>query len=382
MTENIPTNPFVGLRPFQSAEGLLFFGRREQTIELEQQLHKTHFLAVVGSSGCGKSSLIRAGLIPNLKAGFLVEERDQWHIVTTKPGDSPLSNLAAALLQAVSSEKVDSNIPDFIEAIQTSGSQAILDKLAPVLEDSDANLLLLVDQFEEIFRFGLHTDKRGYRDEAPDFVSIMLSLAEQRALPIYVVMTMRSDFLGDCDAFYGLPEAMNRSQYLVPRLTRQQRKEAIEGPIRLFGEDISPRLVDRLLNDVGDEPDQLPVLQHVLMRTWDHWQQNKNGPIDIVNYEAEGTIKNALSNHADEALERMNNDELKITERLFRALTDTDDSNRRMRRPAYLSEIEGTTGANRGTIMKIIQRFQSDGRSFLVVSEDKNKEDSLVDISH
>src|ERR1044071_1812645 len=77
-------NPFVGLRPFESEESLLFFGRREQAIELLQRLHATHFLAVVGSSGCGKSSLVRAGLIPKLKAGFLVEERDLWRIATMK----------------------------------------------------------------------------------------------------------------------------------------------------------------------------------------------------------------------------------------------------------------------------------------------------------
>src|SRR2546421_5265318 len=85
----LPPNPFVGLRPFNSDEALLFFGRREQVIELLQQLHRTHFVAIVGSSGCGKSSLVRAGLIPKLKAGFLVEDRDRWHIAIMKPGDAP-----------------------------------------------------------------------------------------------------------------------------------------------------------------------------------------------------------------------------------------------------------------------------------------------------
>src|SRR5262245_33251738 len=93
-----PSNPFVGLRPFDSDEALLFFGRREQTVELLQQLHRTHFIAVVGSSGCGKSSLIRAGLIPKLKAGFLVHDLDQWRVAVMKPGDAPIRNLATALL--------------------------------------------------------------------------------------------------------------------------------------------------------------------------------------------------------------------------------------------------------------------------------------------
>src|SRR4029079_11561460 len=92
------SNPFVGLRAFESDEGLLFFGRHEQTLELLQRLHQHHFVAVVGSSGSGKSSLIRAGLIPALKAGYLVEDRDRWMIASFKPGQNPLHNFAAAVI--------------------------------------------------------------------------------------------------------------------------------------------------------------------------------------------------------------------------------------------------------------------------------------------
>ena len=263
-----PANPFVGLRPFDSDEGLLFFGRREQTIELMQQLHRTRFLAVVGSSGCGKSSLIRAGLIPKLKAGFLVEDRDRWRVATMKPGDGPLRNLASAICATLVSKPATRELAAraaftrevnaLVEAIRVGGAQAVGEYLTPPLAESDTNLLLLVDQFEEIFRFGLHTDRAEWRDEAADFVSIMLALSEQRELPVYVVMTMRSDFIGECDHFHGLPEALNRSLYLVPRLTRRQRQQAIEGPIRLFSQAITPRLLDRVLNDAGEQADRCP----------------------------------------------------------------------------------------------------------------------------
>jgi energy-coupling factor transporter ATP-binding protein EcfA2 len=377
-----PTNPFVGLRPFEASEGLLFFGRRDQTMELLERLHKTRFLSVVGSSGCGKSSLIRAGLIPKLKAGFLVEERDRWLIATMKPGDAPLENLASSMLEAVGQGQSAASINEFVEAIRISGAQAVTERAARSVKDTDTNILLLVDQFEEIFRFGLHTDNQEQRDEAADFVSIMLSLAKQRALPIYVVTTMRSDFLGDCDNFYGLPEAMNRSQYLVPRLTRKQRQEAIEGPVRLFGSSISTRLLDRVLNDVGEEADQLPVMQHALMRTWENCEQTGEGLIDLANYEAVGTIKDALSKDADKALEGMSVADLWVTQRMFQALTDTDARSRRIRRPAHLSEIQAITGMSRDSVLNIIERFRIGGRSFLNLSEDKLEGDRIVDISH
>src|SRR5262249_25127375 len=154
--------------------------------------------------------------------------------------------------------------------------------------------------------------------------------ADQRELPIYVVLTMRSDFIGDCDNFFGLPEAMNRSQYLVPRLTRRQRQEAIEGPIKLFGASISQRLLDRVLNDAGDKSDQPPVMQHALMRTWESWQRKREGAIDLPSYEAVGTINEALSRDAECAMEGMSEDEIRITKHMFQALTDTDGRGRRI----------------------------------------------------
>jgi D-alanyl-D-alanine carboxypeptidase len=375
-------NPFVGLRPFESEESLLFFGRREQAIELLQRLHATRFLAVVGSSGCGKSSLVRAGLIPKLKAGFLVEERDLWRIATMKPGDAPLENMAVALLEAIGVEASRANISGLIEAIHGEGAQAITARLQAALAADDANLLLLVDQFEELFRFALRDEDAGKRNEAEEFVALLLELAAQRELPVFVVTTMRSDFIGDCDNFFGLPEAMNRSQYLVPRLTRRQRQEAIEGPIRLFGANITQRLLDRVLNDAGDKSDQLPVMQHALMRTWEDWQRTGGDAIDLAHYEHVGTITEALSKDAECAMAGLNDDEMKITERMFGALTDTDPRGRRIRRPARLSEIEAITNATREQLLAIIERFRSNRRSFVNLYEDKLSGDVTIDISH
>ena len=397
----LPQNPFVGLRPFTSDEGLLFFGRRDQTLALLEQLHKTRFLAVVGSSGCGKSSLIRAGLIPKLKAGFLVEHSDQWHIAITKPGDAPIENLAQSLVETFGQETDLNAQAALVAGMRGSCAQALVEYLRPLLKDSSTNLLLLIDQFEELFNFAGYKEKQALgasdeqnkekhladtieherrHDEASDFVSIMLALAKQNDVPVYVVMTMRSDFLGDCDAFYGLPEAMNRSQYLVPRLTRQQRLEAIESPIVLSGQKITPRALDSVLNDAGEEGDQLPVMQHAMMRTWEKWRASGDASIDLSDYELAGTTKRALSDDAEEALAGLSQDDLQIAERLFQSLTDTDARGRQIRRPAHLSEIQAITEADRGKLMEIIDRFRNDGRSFLNLSQDKK--DPLVDISH
>lgn len=371
-------NPFVGLRPFESEDSLYYFGRDEQVKALLRQLHETRFLAVVGSSGSGKSSLVRAGLIPHLEAGFLVQDRDLWRIAKMKPGDAPLENLAQALVAAVGKSVAG----DLAALLRSQGAKAALDFLQPAVADADANLLLLVDQFEEIFRYCMSTKDSHRQEEARSFVALLLRLAEQTELPVFVCLTMRSDFFGDCDVFYALPEAMNRSQYLVPRLTRSQRREAIANPIRLTGAEISARLLDRLLNENVDTRDDLPVLQHAMMRTWAEWAKAPNGAIDVSHYEKIGAIQSALSQHANEALAELTEAQQATAKIFFQTITETDAGNRRIRRPCHLSEIASISGAAPEALLEIIQKFRAGGRSFLVLSSENPADDPLVDISH
>ena len=138
--------------------------------------------------------------------------------------------------------------------------------------------------------------------------------------------------LGDCAEFRGLPEAINLGQYLVPRMTREQIREAITMPVAVSMATITQRLVTRLLNDINNDTDQLPVMQHAMMRTWNTWYERKqlNTPIDFADYEQIGTMEKALSQHADEAYEDLTieGDDIRtvklqrICELMFKALTD------------------------------------------------------------
>jgi WD40 repeat protein/energy-coupling factor transporter ATP-binding protein EcfA2 len=381
MSLQAAANPFVGLRPFESEESLLFFGRQEQTTELLQRLHEHHFVSVVGSSGSGKSSLIRAGLIPNLKAGYLVSDRDKWLIAIMKPGESPLYNLAAALLKELPDTVI--TIESFIEKIREEGADAIINLLSKQWTEHQTNIFLLADQFEELFRFSMDSLDTEKKDEAIDFVNILLELSAQKELPVYIVITMRSDFIGDCSRFYGLPEALNRSQYLVPRLTRIQLKTAIEGPVKLYGGKISPALTAKLLNDVQTLQDELPLLQHLLMRIWDEEaSRNKNGALGLEDYTAAGGIEKALSKHADEALTGMNEQSVQASKKIFQALTTTDQNGRKVRRPAHLSKLCELSSISKEEVLGIIQHFNDDKRAFLVVNTAGNAADPLIDISH
>lgn len=388
-------NPYVGLRPFFERDSLYFFGRSEQAADLLEILHRERFLGVVGSSGSGKSSLIRAGLLPRLLGGFLVQDRDRWRIVRLKPGDSPLGNLARALVDATrsdgASEAADASALE--QQIRDDHTDAVAAFLRARTEPN-ANVFVLVDQFEEIFAFRGSQDEASQgavdqarwkerarrRSEAADFVDILLDLARRRDLPIYVALAMRTDFLGECDLFYGLPEVLNRGRYLVPRLTRQQLREAIEGPAMLLGTRIEARLLDHLLNELGDRFDRLPVLQHALLRTWDAWRDmGAVGPIDFPHYDRAGGLERALDRDAERACDGLERDAISA---IFRRLTDTDVRARRTRSPARVSQLVAVSGASRETVNGIVRRFEEGGRSFVYTADDGQPDDPWVDISH
>ncbi|HTG17671.1 MAG TPA: hypothetical protein VK747_20655, partial [Blastocatellia bacterium] len=302
-----PSNPFPGLRPFEFHESLLYFGRDGQSEQLLRKLISTRFMAVVGTSGSGKSSLVRAGLLPALFGGFMTSADSDWRIAIFRPSNDPIGNLARAIdesgLFGSPGEGAAHVQATMIESTLRRGSLGVVEAVRLAQIGPREQVLVVVDQFEELFRFAQVAASERYQNEAAAFVKLLLEAARQREVPIYVVLTMRSDFLGDCSLFWDLPEAINEGQYLIPRLSRDQRREAITGPAAVCGAAITPRLVNRLLNDTGDNPDQLPILQHALMRTWNRWkEENRDSePIDLQHYEAIGEMSAALSRHADEA---------------------------------------------------------------------------------
>ncbi|SRX73673.1 nSTAND1 domain-containing NTPase [Aequorivita antarctica] len=374
-------NPYVGLRPFDIDEGLLFFGRAQQTLELLQQLHLHHFVAVVGSSGSGKSSLLRAGLIPLLKAGYLVQNSDHWLVAIMKPGQNPLYNLSESLLLQINANVDEQEVEALVQEVKEKGVTAILELIEPIKKEKNINFFLLVDQFEELFRFVMDQNNNERKDEAIDFVNIMLELSQQTITAFYVIITMRSDFIGDCTQFFGLPEAMNKSQYLVPRLNRTQLKTVIEGPAKLYGGTVNQSLTSILLNDLGKIKDELPLLQHALMRMWDYKTSNsKSDELSLEDYESIGGIENALSNHADEALAGMDDKERHLTKKIFQALTIIDENGRKTRRPVLLSQLVSITGATEKEVLHSIEQFIKDKRAFLIISKSGN--DKVIDISH
>ena len=343
-------NPYPGLRAFEADESHLFFGRERETDELRRRLRISRFLAVVGSSGSGKSSLVRCGLIPSLHGGFMAGAGSSWHVVITRPGENPIGRLTDALNHAdwLRAEGRDLDTRrTLLDITLRDSSLGLVEVVRQARLQKGDNVLVVIDQFEELFRFQRSRTTQPSADDAVVFVRLLLDATRQNEQTIFVVTTMRSEFIGECMAFDQLPEAINVGQYLVPRMSRDAMRTAIAKPAVVRKASIAPRLLTCLLNEVGSALDQLPLLQHVLMRTWNIWAHDHadGEPIDIRHYQATGTMKEALSRHADEAFDDLTSDaERQIAKRIFKTLTESTEDGHGIRRPTTVQRLAEVCG--------------------------------------
>ncbi|NUZ04476.1 hypothetical protein [Piscinibacter koreensis] len=303
----LPLEPYPGLRPFLDHEASLLFGRGRQVREVIEHLRETHFVAVIGGSGSGKSSLIHAGVVPELRSFGIPGAGDFWVPMVSVPGTnaaparpgelpvSPVTRMAskfAKLLRRLDSPDAERARVEEIAALLRldAGFSRLVDTysgdldVGPGPDPHEARLLFVIDQFEELFHF---TNKDS--DDARHLVERVIDHFFGPHERCYVVLTMRSEHLSDCASYLELPDAINRASYLVRRLDTAELRDAITLPAQRFLRLVQrQRSVDpatlpaevlfdeavlaRLLRDVQaitHDPDHLPLLQHLLARMWE-----------------------------------------------------------------------------------------------------------------
>lgn len=389
--EEIRRSPFPGLRPFRTSESTIFFGRDQQNHDLLRLLRTNQFIAITGNSGTGKSSLVRAGLIPNLYAGYL-NSASQWNIGICRPGMDPVRHLAVSLASLKCGSAQSSKIIDVLPEIE----QSLLENPFAIVEfhkqlskadtgKSEKNLLIIIDQFEEFFRFD-NLNSGSKKDYGSDhFINLLLKSAAANE-NIYVIVVLRAEFLGECIRFKDLPEAINKGIYLLPRISTSDLISIIKGPLSLVDVQISQVLVNQLINEMGSEFDQLANLQHVLMRTYQKWLEEDNSEqINYDHYESTGGLKKSLSQHAAESYENLDNAELKIVAKImFQTITSMSTGGVGVRRPCRLEEIcdvANSAGATTKEVHEVANHF----RKSLFLSPSVHvvlHQDSIIDITH
>lgn len=445
--------PYPGLRPFNEDESIFFKGREEHIEKIISLLEKNKFLMLTGASGDGKSSLVYAGLVPSARAGFFKARYNNWLVADFRPERSPLKNLARSLASHFnqSTEEVEKEIshgfsslvklykssPFYIDPKSPEWVNAD-DKAKRVLKRKGANLLILVDQFEEFF-----TNPENYTGGKPSVqaqavLNLLLETAKialDEDLPIYIICTMRSDYIGQCADFRGLPEFIGFSQFFVPRLKRKEIHQVIEEPAVLSGSKISNRLTETLISELVYGLDQLPLLQHALNQVWNITKPGEEMDlihlaklaglskeslpekdkkefdkwfVEVPDYKKsfynDPCLNNILNAHANDLYERSVDyyntkygkkisqaDALFIIKTAFQCLTKIDDS-RAVRNRMTLLEITSLIGRPDITpdvVGGLLELFRMQGNTFLkpfITDDDPSsvqlKNDDVLDITH
>ncbi len=373
-------NPYPGLRPFSRNETNVFFGRDKHIKQLLDLLQETRFVSVTGLSGCGKSSLVHAGLIPSLE----IAETNEWLILEMRPSVSPLNNLSQALIKQGSLMQENSleNVLKYFYSYGHLGLVRILQE--NLLSKKPTNVLLIVDQFEELF----NEERISFKDKE-FFVNLLLSSSEKRGIPIYIVITVRSETIGQCALFRGLTETINKGQFFVPTLTKQELYEAIVYPSKVKGRKVDEKLAKILLYDIDsieNHTDQLPILQHCLMRMW----EKSKGHIELTltNYRSVGKLEESISAHAEEIFRGFDEEKRWLTERIFRYITEKsviDQLPTIKRRPAPLADIVTIAESDASEVNEVLNAFRAQACCFLIPEYDKKEKlmlDDIIDISH
>lgn len=336
--------PYMGLRYFDTSDADLFYGREALTRELLARVGKESFLAIVGASGSGKSSVARAGLIPAWKQA---NERSSVHVIT--PTAHPLESLAASLTRESESVTATSMLMDDL----SKDARSLRLYVKKTFEETE--LLLLVDQFEETFT--LCKDQT----ERKAFLENLLSLADDDSAR--VVITLRADFYHHCAEYEGLRNALKSHQEYIGAMTGEELRQAITTPAEKNGWEFQPGLVDLILQDVGTEPGALPLLSHALLETW---KRRQGRMLTLQGYADAGGVKKAIAQTAESVYDRLSPEEQTIARGIFLRLTELGEGVQDTRRRVQFSEL-GT----QDTVAKVLKTL-TDAR--LVTTEQDNAE--------
>ena len=358
--------PYQGLHTFEEEDAEFFFGREADVQRLLEKLKGSRFLAVVGPSGSGKSSLVRAGLLPALRANGLPGS-GQWEVCVFKPGAHPLTALAAHLGRLGHQGAMQQTL-DQLQA--DPRTLHLASSLAMVERPAGERLLLVVDQFEEVFTL--------CRDEA-ERAAFLANLLYAAAIPdgrCAVVLTLRADFYPRCAAYPELASRLGANQYLVSPLVGQGLRDAITKPATRVGLTFEPGLVERILQEVQSQPGALPLLEHALLELWERRRGNQ---LTLAAYEEIEGVAGALAKRADASFAALTPEQQAIARRAMLRLTQPGEGTEDTRRRAELEELT-TRPEERDQVQQVVDALVAD--RLLTTSGDERTGAQWVDVAH
>ncbi|MGP1372152.1 MAG: nSTAND1 domain-containing NTPase, partial [Almyronema sp.] len=366
--------PYKGLSyfDFNNDDYKYFYGRRALTDELLDKVRQSNFLAIVGASGSGKSSVLRAGLLHQLQVGRRIFGSDQWDIRLLRPDSRPCQSLAAAF--------IDSNLSRIERAEQQGRAEALIkegaDGLRRLVQTAEVNrVILVIDQFEEVFTL---CQEKAEREQ---FFATLLGALETTD-KLCLILAMRADFVGKCfeQSYSGLADQVQNHLVAVKPMSREELSQAILKPAEQVGLTLEPELVNTLLNDVERSPGSLPLLQYTLKQLWEKRQDNR---LLLNTYAQLGGVTGTLKQRADEVYQGFSEEKQRTTQHIFLNLTQlgegAEDTRRRINQHSLI------TAQHPAELVSEVIQCLADA-NLVVTSELMSKSDgnrmAIVDVAH
>ena len=355
-------NPYMGLAAFQPEDADRFFGRNDLVSELVERLRHQRMLVVAGPSGSGKSSLVRAGLVPAVARGALPDS-ERWPVALLTPGVDPLSELAYQLSKLNVSATQRSGAVVSATDLETDPNSGRM--LAETVTGATGGLLLVIDQFEELFTQG------PGRDGQQAFLDALAALVDASDSKARIVAAIRADFYGTSASFPWLADKITDNQVLVGPMSRAELAQAIEEPARLNGLAIEDGLVDAILDEAGADPGALPLVSHALAETW---RRRRGSTLTLEGYRSAGGVSGAIAQTANSLYEeRFDDAERDAVRRLMLRLVSAGEGTPDTRRTLPLEAVLANAGGD--PVMATVTEKLTEAR-LLTVSEDS------IEIAH
>lgn len=361
-------NPYKGLRPFEEADAGDFFGREALTDELIERIAADvpyrNFLAIVGASGSGKSSVVRAGLIPQLRSGAILGSRS-WFICEMVPGANPLSALTQALLS------VAPGAPPRLQEQLKSDPRALLWAVDNMMANVEGDLLLFIDQFEELFTTVKEEAERTH------FMELLRQAVAAQGSRLRVIVTLRADFYDRPLLYEGFGEIMQQRTQVVLPLNINEIERAITSPAHRVGAQVNTDLVAAIIADVREEPSVLPLLQYALTEVY---ERSDGMYLTLDAYVESGGVEGALARRAEDVYQSLNESQQETVHQLFLRLVTLGEHTADTRRRARQRELMSISNVSREEVEKVLAQF-GDFR-LLAFDRDSITREPTIEIAH
>jgi formylglycine-generating enzyme required for sulfatase activity len=357
--------PYRGLQTFDEEHAELFFGREREVQRLVEKLKSTRFLAVLGASGSGKSSVVRAGLLPALRKGDL-DESQTWTIRVFTPGAHPLTVLTSHLSRLYPQESMQKTLDQMIEDERTfhlSVSLAMIDR--PATE----RIVWVIDQFEEVF-----TACQDEKERERFFANLIYATSIPDGRNI-VVLTLRADFYQKCAVYPNLSAQIAAQQFVVSPMDVDGLRRAIEEPARKVGLRFDEGLVDSILDDVLNQPGSLPLLEHALLELW---LRRRGQMLTFKAYADSGGVEGAIAKRADAIFEAFTEEQRIVARQIMLRLTQPGEGTEDTRRRATISEL--ITRMEEGAAVEKVIGILTNER--LLTATDEQAYGQIISVSH